>query len=575
MRFNIFFKLMVNKRNINFFFLLIVLSFISIFLELVGLGLLIPVVSVLFDVNSFANLLNQYQQFVPNFLLNISSEAYVSILLILIFFIFIIKNIYLFLYTKLAHQFLAKMEVDLSKKILSNYLEQNYKFFISNKSSTILARLTKDIPIFSKSTLFSIIVFVTELLLLCSFAVLVVIFNIEKFLFIALFFLSIGFFFIKLLSSRSRKLGALRQDLDSSRIKALTRITTSIRELILYGKKDNLLKNYMEETTSLSRVAAKHDASLYYPKLIFESFAILSFVMLLFFLTNNNYPSSYIVTISAFFLGATYRIIPSLNKISSSIQSISYGLKTLDILYYDISLKPEISFTKDKISFSNNIVFENIAFSHDLVRNNSILLNTNLEILKNQKVAIIGPSGSGKSTFTDMLTCLILPQEGKMKIDGLTIDDPLLARKWQNCISYVSQNPSLFDDTILNNITLATDNNAIDARLLEEVVEASVLTNFINSLPNKLNTEVGEIGNQLSGGQRQRIAIARALYHKKQVLIFDEATNAINSEIENKIFDYILCNKELTFFAISHQLSNFKRFDRKITIKNQNMVEIN
>jgi ABC-type multidrug transport system fused ATPase/permease subunit len=211
-----------------------------------------------------------------------------------------------------------------------------------------------------------------------------------------------------------------------------------------------------------------------------------------------------------------------------------------------------------------NVCFRYPGADRDVIHNMDLTINAG------STVALVGLNGAGKTTLFNLLLGLYTPTNGTITIDG----EPLSAenrRKWQNSIGYVSQSVFLTDSTLLSNIALGCRQESIDMERVERAIKAASLDEFVNSLPNGVNTRIGECGALISGGQRQRIGIARALYKGADVLFFDEATSALDSQTEQSINDAIASlaqsNKSLTIVVIAHRDSSLTYCDRIITLK--------
>ena len=201
-----------------------------------------------------------------------------------------------------------------------------------------------------------------------------------------------------------------------------------------------------------------------------------------------------------------------------------------------------------------------MTFEYETKKNFIIFKNINLKIKKNSKVCILGKTGSGKSTFVDLVIGLLKPNKGIVLVDENNIEDFL--ESWQNKISYVPQTTFLTDTTILENITFGVSKKNIDFEKVDKAIKIACLKNTINNFPDKLQTKIGERGAILSGGQAQRLGLARAFYRDFEILILDEATNALDIETENLIYSNMkteLANK--TIFSITHNRDLSKNFD--------------
>jgi ABC-type multidrug transport system fused ATPase/permease subunit len=229
------------------------------------------------------------------------------------------------------------------------------------------------------------------------------------------------------------------------------------------------------------------------------------------------------------------------------------------------------------LELTSSINFENLTFSYPET-DKKVLDSVNLTIKKNSSVAFIGSSGAGKTTAADVLLGLLEPQIGKVTVDGIDIQENMQA--WHNCIGYIPQTIYLMDDSIKANITFGISKEQIDDDRINQVLKEAQLDEFVKSLPEGLDTMVGDRGVRLSGGQRQRIGIARALYRNPQVLILDEATSALDNETEKEVMQAIDgLHGTRTLIVIAHRLSTIAKCDRiyevgegKITERNKEDV---
>ena len=201
-----------------------------------------------------------------------------------------------------------------------------------------------------------------------------------------------------------------------------------------------------------------------------------------------------------------------------------------------------------------------------------ILEDINFKLKKNETIGIFGKSGSGKTTFVDLITCVLYPTNGTILVDDKVIANSSDIRNFQNTLGYISQNYYILDDTIEQNIVFGIEKNKIDYNLLNKVLHEAQLYDFVFNLPLKLETEIGDGGIQLSGGQKQRVCIARSLYLNRDILILDEATNALDYETEKKIINLIYSFKTTkTIIIISHKKELLNLCDKIYSVENKKL----
>ena len=269
------------------------------------------------------------------------------------------------------------------------------------------------------------------------------------------------------------------------------------------------------------------------------------------------------------FAVAGFRLLPSARNIMNAWSALRYNRYTVDVLAEnEVSDDTYIDCETNTIRFNDKIEVRNLSFRFEGGEKDT-LHNLSLSISKGEKVGINGESGVGKTTLLNLLLGLYTPTEGGIFVDGRELDAENY-RSWQNRIGYVSQSTFLADSTIVENIAFGYDEGEIDMARIEAVVEAASLSEFVASLPNGLNTRIGECGALLSGGQRQRIGIARALYKQADILFFDEATSSLDSATEqsiNRAIEHLSSsNKDLTIVVVAHRESSLDYCDRIITL---------
>jgi ATP-binding cassette, subfamily B, bacterial PglK len=313
------------------------------------------------------------------------------------------------------------------------------------------------------------------------------------------------------------------------------------------------------------------------PRYVIEAFLITFLIIFTFlFISANQGNVQNLSSVLGIFALASIRLLPAVGNLLSSINGIRYNAYSLDRIYLDLKELEDTNMSKASKSiiaesrssastgivlpFRDRIILEDVVYHYPNTASKS-LDQVSLVIKKGESIGLIGKSGAGKTTLVDVILGLLTPQDGDIKVDNASIYNDL--RAWQNLIGYVPQSIFLIDDTLERNIAFGIHDQLIDHQRLDGAIVAAQLEELVEQLPNGLNTMVGERGVLLSGGQRQRVGIARALYHEREILVFDEATAALDNETEGLVTEAI---KSLigikTMIIIAHRLSTIEHCDR-------------
>ncbi len=381
---------------------------------------------------------------------------------------------------------------------------------------------------------------------------------------------------VKGLQRFTAKLGRANQGYAASLIKYLQQAFEGIKEIKVLNTEgyfssmyDGVYKGYTDNNRKF-RVANM------LPKYLIETVVIVGIMGYMAFNIKFNSNYSAIVPQLAAFVAAAYKLLPSVNSLYTYINSIQFYKASVDLLYHDIkeieSFENEVSEeVEEELPFSDEIVMEHVDFRYEDAEK-EVLKDCTLRIKKGQSVALIGPSGGGKTTTADLLLGLQTPNHGKITVDGIDIAKHM--RSWHKRISYIPQSIFLIDDTIRNNVAFGIPQEEIDDKQVWKALEDASLKEFVESLPEKLDTLVGERGVRISGGQRQRIGIARAIYRNPEILFFDEATSALDNETEKEVMKAIDgLHGSKTMLMIAHRLSTIENCDLIYNVENGRIEE--
>jgi ABC-type multidrug transport system fused ATPase/permease subunit len=558
---------LITKRQRKGLVILTLLLFVGMILEVFGLGILIPALSILLDPEMIET--NSLVSFVRSFFLGYSNQNFLFIVLGTIVTVYFLKSLFLVFLTHKQNRFLSNITAYISNKLFYSYMSQPYSFHLNRNASELIKNIQIEIYYLHTFLLSLITLFIEGGFVISVLATLIYIEPIGA-ISIGVFY---GFLSIIFLQFTKRKLntwGNLRESLDAQVSKTALEGLGGIKDLLILGKTAFFIEEYSNKNFFKARLNANQGTVSQIPRFYLELISIIGLVSFIILLLLQGKDSASLVTILGVFVAATFRMIPSLNRIIAATQSMKYYRPSVDIIHKEI--KDNIVFednNSNDCNFKNEIEFRSVDFSftNDL----SVLKNINLIIKKGQTIGIIGESGSGKSTLVDLLIGLHKPTSGEILIDG--ISGFQMNQSWRNNIGYVSQTIYLTDDTIKKNIALGVPENKINDSKIIELLKQVQLEKFINNLVLGINTKVGERGVQLSGGQRQRIGIARALYHDPQLLILDEATSALDSETEEEVMESINQLKDnKTIIMIAHRISTLVDCDKIYKIQDKGIL---
>ena len=541
---------------------LVLLLFVVIFttfVELVGVTALMPIIEVMMDpeciqTTPYLNFLYRYFHFdnVVSFLIFLSGT------LIIIYWI---KNVLTILSYNLQYKFTFSNQKKVAYKMLECYLSQPYYFHLSNNSAELVRSINTDIVMMFQGIL-SMLQFMAEILVCLVLGGYLLFKDPQITLIILAFLLIFVIFFIKRFKSYLSYIGEEDRKYAEGIVKWLQQSFGGLKETKIMHREKFFLDKFWGEYNQWADLEKKYRSLQMIPKPIMETLCITAIMFAIILkLLNGTEITSFITTISAFAIAA-FRLLPAFEATYHDLKKIE---AIADTGYNEISDEDNI------LSLNNCIYIKDLSYKYP-AGEGLVLHGVNVEIPKNKSVALIGPSGAGKTTLADLILGALEPTEGYIYIDGTNAFEHLTA--WQKNVGYIPQSIYLMDDTIRNNIIYGAETDVDDDRLMRAVEEAQ-LKEFIESLSEGLDTEVGERGIRLSGGQRQRIGIARALYSNPQVLILDEATSALDNDTEKAVMEAIdsLAGTK-TLIIIAHRLSTVENCDIKYEVRDGNVYRV-
>lgn len=556
------------KRQLVGLFLIV---FLGALWEMLGVSIMLPFIQVLLTPEQ---LMEKRYILVIMKMFGIESVYGIIVLVcILIIFIYLIKNGYLIFSSYLQIKYKNSLLKNMSILMLRSYMNRSYQFFTNTNSGEIIRGITNDIAGVHDIIEISL-KFLSEILVVILVGIYLIV--TDPLMAIGVLLIGIVCLFLIAFSLKKRmsEMGMLNREALYENNKLAIQIIAGIKEIFVMQRRLAFLSEYEKSYKKREKATINYQFANACPERLIEAICISGIMAIIVIRLSVGINPQLFVPKLAVFAVAAFRILPSISRIAGYINGLVYNRPNLEAAYINIKnarkclaknniekyLDEKVCY--DKVKFKHKIILNKVSWFYD---NKAIILNELfLEICKGESIGIIGESGSGKSTLIDILLGLYQPKSGIVEMDGYSIFDiPYL---WSKLIGYVPQTVFLLDDTIRNNISFGE--HTLNDNDIWEALELASLKEFVEQLPEKLDTVVGERGIKFSGGQRQRVAIARALYHNPDILILDEATSALDNETEAVVMESINQLQGMkTLIIVAHRLSTIRKCDRIYEIK--------
>ena len=566
------FSVLERKQKIRIgyfgFFLIVIM-----FLETFSFGMFYPFLQSITNnsVNAdFASLLNYFKN-----TLNINLSIELTALLIFTSSI-IIKNLFLFFFEFWSLTLLRDLRLNFKSKILKNHFQDDYEKISNIKTSVYIRDFNGTVDTFIRS-LQSTMLLIIEFAVFLGLIGLLIFIQSKETIFFVLVLGFIGISFAFMVNNILKKYGAQNLYLQERSMNKLLDILNSTKEIIMLNKSTIFTKQFIK--FQFKDLTIKRSVNLIQkiPKIFFEIVVVVGFTLYIFFLSLNGDDLSKIIPELGIFFLAIIRILPALSKIILHANKLKHAEVAAVKISDDIKNYNKLFSNKKSLSeieFKDHLKLKKISFNYRN-RDKKILEEVDFSINKNDYIGITGESGGGKSTLIDIISGLLIPNSGEIIIDGKETKN-LQSTNWIDKIGYLTQKNNLLDESIFTNITLEFNKENIDKKLIDQIFDKTGLRELINNLPEGMDTLIGENGFALSGGERQRIGIARLLYTKKEILIFDESTSNLDNKNKEK-FMYTINQlaKEKTIIIISHDENVIKNCKKKYIVKEKKLIKIN
>ena len=566
-------KFFLNKKQRYFIAFLFVGILISAIFEMIGVGS-IPI---------FINLLlkpDQLISYLPengltNFFIAQDHLSQILISALFLLLIFIFKNLFLFFTIYLQAKIFKNINIENSKRLFQAYVQSPYYLHLSRNPAETGRNVTNEVGLSSRY-IECLLYVVREVLVIAAIFILLLLTDpitvLIVFSVVGLF--AITFHFV--LKNKITTLSKLAQFHRGQQLQLVNQVFGAIKDTIILNRELYFTNKFRDNTAGAQRYVLFSTIINKLPRLFLEILGVIIILLVtVLFVVNDRSMETMIPTLGL--LGAaTIRMLPSFNTIASQLASMRGSYVSFDLVVKELIKLEKYVNTKNNLTnttlttkniLNKSIELKNIIFKYPNSEK-EILKKLSLKILPGSSIGIIGATGSGKSTLVDIILGLLPPSNGQVLVDGNNININNNHLAWQSQIGYIPQDIYLIDDTIKRNIAFGIDDNEISEDDIQRAIILAQISEFVSDLPLQLNTIIGNRGIRLSGGQRQRVGIARALYRKSKILVFDEATSSLDVETEKAIVDCIEnLDGKVTLIVITHRLQTLRNFKNIYFIK--------
>ncbi len=558
-----------------------IMIFIGGLLETLGVSAMIPVVQALLAPDELMGYIDRIPV-VKNLCdaLSITTVKQVTMALLYgMMAIYVIKNLYILLLTYMQNTFITKNRNRMISRVMAEFLNRPYEKYLGADIPTVFRITDSDIPQ-TFSLILAMLQLASEVVVSCLIFMVLLLNDPGMTLFIIAVFGLLTLFIVKVFKPRLNRIGARNQAIQSRIAKWRIQATYGLKDVKVLNREEFYVRNYYETGKVGAEVARNYAVLNNMPRLLIETVFIVSVLgFLVVYINGGGDITAMVTTISAFAIAAV-RVLPSVNRINTYITEIAYTQPSLDFVYdnlqegmkTDAMLAERRAYSQvEKLKLDHQIELDHISF-HYPDSDKNIFEDAHMIVPKGKSVGIIGTSGAGKSTIVDILLGLLHAQTGMITCDGVDIFKNY--ESWLAQIGYIPQSIYLIDESIRDNIAFGIDADKIDEKRIWEVLEEAQLKEFVEELPEGLNTTIGDRGVRLSGGQRQRIGIARALYNDPEILVFDEATSALDNDTEAAVMEAVNSfHGRKTMIIIAHRLNTIEKCDMIYKVENMKLVE--
>lgn len=575
------FRVILSKPQKTWAAVLFVMTLIGAVFEAIGVSAVLPLINVIIDPDVIKN--NEIGAKLLAPFPGITDKEIMFLTAAGVIVVYILKNLYMSGLAYVRIKYSCKVQRELSIRIINSYVRRGYTFFLNMSAGDALRGIGGSVSgvYMILNQFFGILAEMMTILCICGYLIIQDAVLAGTIIVLALFCVVLTLLIFR---KRVKYYGEEQFKYNSIVGQNSLQLFYGIKEVLVMKRVKHFLNEYEEAYVHKQKATVSQTMAAASPAYIIEGTCVAGIIVAVCIrLGGMESAVSYLPQLATFAMAA-FRIMPSLGRISSGFNTCIFYLTAADETYQNIlelnkyekcqtdrNKKIEETGEKRTYSFEKSITVENVTWKYE-GGNEDVLEDLNLEIKKGQAVALVGQSGAGKTTLGDVILGLLEPQKGRVCIDGTDIRD--MGDELGNMIGFVPQSIYLIDGTIRSNIAFGVNERDIDDEKIFMALKKAQLKEYVETLPNGLDTMIGERGVRLSGGQRQRMAIARALYLDPQILVLDEATSALDEETETAVMESIdALQGEKTLIIIAHRLSTIRNCDVAYEIANGKAIE--
>lgn len=541
---------------------LLVAVVIGSFLELLGVTVFMPFINIITDPSTIQK--TWYLKWIYDTFHFQSAKGFLIALSIGIILVYIVKNIYLILERNYIFKFSYNTQMKLSTKLLNTYMKEPYTFHLNKNIATLQRSLYEDTSRFMQVVLYSLELVAEMAVCLVLVIYLLTVSKSITIIVLGLLVVCVGLFLL-LTRKYSRKLGLDNQGYEGKIFQWMNQSLGGIKEIKILERESYFTDAFQGYFKKYARGLQIARTISILPKYVVEAVAmsglLVAIVVKLIF---GEADMQYYIPQLTVFAVAAMRLMPSVGRINEHATNMLYAFPSVDLVYHDLTeiadyIEQQNKEVKEDWTLQNSIQVQDVTYYYPDTEE-PVIDGASLTIEKGKTIAFIGSSGAGKTTMVDIILGLLVPRKGVVVADNINVHEK--PKTFHAQVGYIPQVIYLSDDTIRNNIAFGVNEEEIDEKAVLAAMEKAQLTEFVESLPNGLDTIVGDRGVRLSGGQRQRIGIARALYHDPEILVLDEATSALDNETESAVMEAIdKLQGTKTMIIIAHRLTTIRNVD--------------